>query len=91
MLGHALRQALGMIARQQGRELTAVASAAGAALVAGSSVKAALALDWDDPSAQQQALTRGLDAFHAMEHWLTSQAPRTPAGPCVSASLAAAQ
>jgi Transposase DDE domain/Transposase domain (DUF772) len=91
LLGHALRKALGVIARQQGRELTAVASEAGAALVAGPSVKAALDLDWDDPSAQQQALTMVLDALDTVEHWLTSHAPRAAVGLGVAASLAAAQ
>ena len=38
-----------MIARQQGRELTEIASEMDADLVAGSSLKAALDLNWDDP------------------------------------------
>ena len=50
LLGHALRKAVGVIARQQGRGLRAVAEEAGASLVAGPSLKAALDLDWDDPS-----------------------------------------
>src|SRR5215813_3101061 len=91
LLGHALRKALGVIARQQGRELTAVATEAGAALVAGTSVKAALDLDWDDPSAQPQALTMVLDALNTMEHWLAHQPPQVAAVPGVAASLRAAQ
>lgn len=91
LLGHALRKAVGVIARQQGRELTAVATEAGASLVAGTRVKAALDLDWDDPSAQHQALTMVLDALNAMEHWLASQAPQAAEVPGVSASLVAAQ
>jgi transposase len=39
LLGHALRQAVGVIARQQGRELPAVANEAGAPLVSGASLK----------------------------------------------------
>ena len=57
LLGHALRKALGVIARQQGRGLTEMASEVGTALVTGSSVKAALDLDCDNPGARQQALT----------------------------------
>src|SRR6266702_8275886 len=53
LLGHALRKALSVIARQQGRGRRVVAEEAGACLVAGPSLKAALDLDWDDPSAQQ--------------------------------------
>src|SRR5919197_1836343 len=56
LLGHALRKAVGVIARQQGRALPEVAAEAGAPLVAGSSLQAALDLDWDDPRAQPQAL-----------------------------------
>lgn len=53
LLGHALRKALGVIAGQQGRALAAVAQEAGAELVAGSSLKAALDLDWDNPEARR--------------------------------------
>jgi hypothetical protein len=56
LLGHALKKALGVIARQQGWELAVVAEAAGASVVAGSSLKAVLDLDWDDPQAPRQAL-----------------------------------
>jgi hypothetical protein len=52
LLGHALRKALGVMARQQGRGLRAIAEEAGASLVARSSLKVALDLDWDDPGAR---------------------------------------
>src|SRR5262247_1203502 len=67
LLGHALRKAVSVIARQQGRGLTEVAGEAGAPLLAGASVEAALGLDWDDPSAQYQALTTILAALQAVE------------------------
>jgi hypothetical protein len=70
LLGHALRKALGVIAGQQGRELTAVAQEAGAELLAGSSLKAALDLDWDDSQARHQALTQVLGALEKVEAWL---------------------
>jgi DDE family transposase/transposase-like protein DUF772 len=73
LLGHALRKALGVIARQQGRGLRAIANEAGASLVAGSSLKAALDLDWDAPDARQQALTMILDSLTAVEQWLDTQ------------------
>jgi transposase len=73
LLGHALRKAVGVIARQQGRGLRAVAEEAGASLVAGPSLKAALDLDWDNATAQPHALTMILDALHAVEHWLDAQ------------------
>jgi len=49
-LGHALKKALGVIAAQQGRELSDLASEAGAPVVSGSSLKAALDLNWEDPN-----------------------------------------
>ncbi len=88
LLGHALRKALGVLAAQQGRELAEVASAAGAELVSGSSLKAALDLDWDDPAQQQQALQLVLAALAAGEAYLREQ--DAVEQPQVKASLAAA-
>jgi len=70
LLGHALRKALGVIARQQGRGLAELASEAGAELLGGSSLKAALDLDWDDPSEQERALAIVLGVLIAVEGWL---------------------
>jgi Transposase DDE domain len=90
LLGHALRKALGVIARQQGRGLTAVATDAHAPLVGGSSLQAALALDWDDPTARDHALHRMLETLTAVAHWLALH-PEWMAEPRVPASLAVAQ
>jgi transposase len=90
LVGHALRKALGVIARQQGRGLAAVAAEAGTDLVAGSSLKAALDRNWDDPEERAQALVQVLDALAAVEAWLDEQ-PRAAANPAVQASLAAAE
>ena len=73
LLGHALRKAVGVSARQQGRGLRAVAAEAGAALLAASSLQAAWALDWDDPRAPQQALTPILEALQRVAPWLDTQ------------------
>ena len=91
LLGHALRKAVGVIARQQGRGLPEVAAEAGTPLVAGSSLKAALDLDWDTPSAQQQALTIILDTLQAVEHWLDTQLLQEETASDAMASLAVAQ
>jgi Transposase DDE domain/Transposase domain (DUF772) len=91
LLGHALRKAVGVIARQQGRGLRAVAEEAGASLVAGPSLKAALDLDWDDAPAQQHALTMMLDALHAVEHWLDAPPVQEETTSRAVASLAVAQ
>jgi hypothetical protein len=71
LMGHALRKALGVIARQQGRELTEIATQAGAAIVAGSSLKAALDVDWDNSQQRSTALSQILAALEATETWLT--------------------
>ncbi len=68
LLGHALKKALGVIARQQGRGLAEVAEEAGApVLTEAGSLKAALDLDWDDPGEQAWALLRVLEALESVE------------------------
>lgn len=84
LLGHALKKALGVIARRQGRGLAEVATQAGAPVLTGASLKAALDLDWDDPDERAQALVRVLDALDAVEEYLNGSAggerEATPAG-----------
>jgi hypothetical protein len=86
LLGHALRKALGVLARQQGRELPAVAQEAGAALLTRSSLKAALDCDWDDPAALPRALAQVLAVVESVEDYVASQAATAE----VQASLAVA-
>jgi hypothetical protein len=78
LLGHALRKALGVIARQQGRGLADVAQDAGAEVVAGSSLKAALDLNWDDPAERTSGLGRVLTLvpLNTTSNNRTSQPPR---------------
>lgn len=90
LLGHALRKALGVIARQQGRGLAELATEANASVVGGSSLKAALDQDWDDPEAREQALGVVLDTLSAVERWLDSQ-PEGADTPVVQYSMVAAQ
>lgn len=91
LLGHALRKALGVIARQQGRGLAEVAAEAGASLVAQSSLKAALDMDWDAPEAQAQALRQVLDVLTSVETWLDTHGTPPAAAKTVSATMAVAQ
>jgi hypothetical protein len=88
LLGHALRKALGLIARQQGRGLTEVASQAGADLVAGSSLKAALDENWEEPGARDRALGVVLDALERVESLVGAE---SEAGSAALESLAAAR
>jgi Transposase DDE domain/Transposase domain (DUF772) len=90
LLGHAVRKALGVIARQQGRGLADLARDTGATLVAGSSLKAALDLDWDDPAARDQALVVVLDVLTPLEGWLERHPELSAAQPEVLTSLATA-
>jgi Transposase domain (DUF772) len=93
LLGHALRTALSVIARQQGRGLTDVATEAGVAELVGRplSLKTALDLDWDDPDARTWGLVRLLAAVTAVEQWLDTQPTAVSAQPTVQASRAAAE
>ena len=81
LLGHALKKALGVIARQQGRGLAEVAAQAGASVVVGTSLKAALDLNWDDPDERAQALGRVLEALDAVEGYLDDAAGEGEARP----------
>src|SRR6266487_3385241 len=90
LLGHALRKALGVIARQQGRGLTELAREANASVLGGASLKAALDQDWDDPEARERALAIVLDTLSAVERWLDSE-PEGADGPVVQYSMVAAQ
>jgi transposase len=85
LMGHALREALGVIAVLQGRGQAAgtaiVAAQAGVPQLAASSLKAALDRDWDDPAARDLALGQVLgfvdqvEAF--MAGWAGDQAAAT--------------
>ena len=67
LLGHALRKALTIIAKDQKKTLETVAAESGAEILAGSSLKAALDLDWDDPNARGSALNKILEVLNAVE------------------------
>jgi hypothetical protein len=93
LLGHALRKVVGVIVRQQGRGLTelgVVAEQAGVGILAGSSLKAALDLDWDDPAARDQALGLVLAAVDRIEAVVAARSGLDQA-PGVAAGLAAAR
>src|SRR6266511_4618425 len=91
LLGHALRKALGVIAREQGWALAAMAQEADAELVAGSSLKAALDLDWDDPEAREQALRQVLQTLERVEQWLATNPELITEESVVPACLEAAR
>lgn len=59
-----------MIARQQGRGLAEVATAAQADILGQRSLKAALDCDWEDPNARLMALQQVLGALEALEAYV---------------------
>jgi transposase len=77
LMGHALRKALGVIAAVQGRGQAAgtavVAAQAGVPVLAASSLKAALDLDWDDPAARDRALAEVLGCLDVVEAFVAGQ------------------
>jgi transposase len=89
LLGHALRKAVGMIARHQGREVAAEARVAGASVLGAPSLKAALDVDWDDPASRPWALGVVLDALAAVEQYVALQ-PASPAQQAAEAAVAVA-
>jgi Transposase DDE domain/Transposase domain (DUF772) len=90
LLGHALRKALSVIARQQGRGLAELVREAHAPLLGGSNLKGALDRDWDDPQERAEALEVVLATLTAVERWVESQA-ESKEEPVVQASLQAAE
>src|SRR5215510_2965041 len=70
LLGHALRKAVGLAARQLGTSAEALMDEAALVLVGHSSLKAALDLDWGQPKARAQALRVVLEEVDRWNTWL---------------------
>jgi transposase len=70
LLGHALKKVLRVVADQQEQELAEVAKEAGAELVCGSSLKAALDRDWNQQMEKDEALGLVLNVLRAVETWV---------------------
>ncbi len=89
-MGHALRKALGVIAVLQGRGQAAgiagIAAEAGVPQLAGSSLKAALDLDWDDPAAREAALAEVLGLMDQVEAFIAGLAGAEAAAAAVAAA-----
>jgi transposase-like protein DUF772 len=70
LVGHALKKVIRVVANQQERELVEVASEAGAELVCGTRLKAALDRDWDQQLQKDEALTLVLQVLQTVETWV---------------------
>jgi transposase len=94
LLGHALRKALGLLARRQRREgadgAKAAAGAEPAVLDPSKSLKAALDVDWDDPASRSWALGVVLGALDQVEA-AVAQEPTSPAQEAAQAAVGVAQ
>jgi hypothetical protein len=73
LLGHALRKAVGLAAQALATSVEAVVEDAGLTLVGHSSLKAALDLDWGEPSARECALDWVLEEVARWQRWLEQQ------------------
>lgn len=91
LLGHALKKALSVIARQQGRELTEVATEMGAELITGKSLKATLDLNWDEVEHRDIALAMIVEVVEQIEDKVLGKNPsKTNYHPLVNDALKAA-
>jgi hypothetical protein len=70
LVGHALKKVLRLVADLQERELVEVGQEAGAGVVCGTSLKAALDRDWDQPGQREEALSLVLNVLQAVESWV---------------------
>jgi hypothetical protein len=73
LLSHALRKAVGLAAQELGASAEAILADAGLVLVGHSSLKAALDLDWGEPTAREHALRLVLAEVTRWHSWLTQQ------------------
>lgn len=77
LMGHALKKVIGVISNQQGRGLVEIAKEIGVDIIAGSSLKASLDLNWDDPDERTLALGIVLDALARIENFVQAQSKET--------------
>jgi Transposase DDE domain/Transposase domain (DUF772) len=88
LIGRALRTVVTCAATTLGVPREQVLREAGVTLLGASSLKAALDIDWTDPTAQADALARLLTEVDRVEQWVAAQA-RLPEAPAVQAALTA--
>jgi hypothetical protein len=77
LLGHAVREVLRTVSDRTGRSIEDVAHSAGIPLVVGSSLKASLDRDWDDPAQRKQALAALLAQIDSLGKWLRAKCELT--------------
>lgn len=70
LIGHGVREVLGTVAVRLGVDIEQAAERAGIPLVVGSSLKAMLDIDWDDPAQKKRALKQLLGQVQSLEAFL---------------------
>lgn len=70
LVGRALKKVLRLVPDQQEGELVEVGQEAGAEVACGSSLKAALDRDWDQPGQREEALSLVLNVLQVVESWV---------------------
>src|SRR5215469_15100571 len=70
LIGHALKKALRLVAKQRGETVAAVGQEAGAEVVCGPSLKATLDRDWDQVGQREEALELVVQVLQAIESWV---------------------
>lgn len=89
LLGRALATVATCAAKAVGVSRAQVIREAGLTVLAAPSLKAALDIDWDDPAAQAEALTRLLAEVDRLEQWVATHASAHHAHPALAAALEA--
>jgi hypothetical protein len=88
LIGHAARELVDSVAERLGLSSEEAAQRAGIELVAGSSLKAMLDIDWDDPSARAQALEKLLKQVEALQTFVRTELGAALAEPPFEQQLA---
>ena len=78
LLGHALDKTLQVLAQATDQSVEEMANVVDATLVTGSSLKASLDLDWDDPAARGEALGEILDVLERLDAQLAQMTEVAP-------------
>ncbi len=87
LLGHALEILLRCVVKVSNKPREQIVREAQLSVVEGSSVKAQLDIDWDDPIAQQQALTKMVTEVQSLRSWVTEHLPNDEKRPPLSEAI----
>lgn len=88
LIGHAARDLLRTVAKRLDLPVEDAARRAGIPVLTGTSIKAALDIDWDDPVAKRGALDRLLGQVRALEAFVESELTVEATQPPISEHLA---